>query len=362
MFRSGLVLLALTLSSFSWAAAPFADDDFKNSEAGIAFDKFMSQLDLEDPKYIFELKTSSTSVGIKLSVEKVDEAGNKKTKKLGTWLPTNAAGDPEAQVVAYYLSQFLHMSDIVLPSEYLVLGPTATTRFMAMLDCTLSTVDIWQNNCKNLITLYGTVLEGIDGVMRDHVKGEVEVPNMILPAYPDGTLNTDHIIARFINATGPMPSATKQMSLGVQFEDPNDETKMIEPTETELNLARQFSQIMVLDVLTGQWDRFSGANIEAVYNKKKNTVQFIARDNGGASMYVDGSDVYYTFLSRFDAAQIKRVERLLSLLESHPLEVHEALHIRSGVEALVRRCKLLLSHVKAVETIHGKDKVYFPAN
>jgi hypothetical protein len=160
-----------------------------------------------------------------------------------------------------------------------------------------------------------------------------------------------------------MPSADKKMNLGVKFPDPKDPTEKtkITPEDTELNLARQFSKIMVLDVLTGQWDRFSGGNIEAVYNKKKDVVQFIARDNGGASMNGPGYSQYYKFLTRFDAGQIERVERLLSLLESNPEEMKAALQMRSKVDSLKNRCKKLLSHVKAVESEYGAEKTYFPA-
>lgn len=356
-FIVSILLLLCTQTSF--AQSPFTADDFINSKKGQEFDEFMKSFDLEDTKYLIELKTSSTSVGLKVAIETLDDEGKKKTKKLGTWLPENTAAVPEAQVVAYYLSQFLHMSDYVVPTQYYVLGPKMTETFKSLLDCTLG-AELWQFNCNTIKTQYVTMTEGIDGAMRDHVKDEVEVPGMIAPADPDGTLNTEHIIAQFISAEGPMPSAEKELDLGVDFEDPNDKEKTIRPTDTELNLARQFSQIMVLDILIGQWDRFSGANIEAIYNKKKNVVQFIARDNGGGSMWVPGMN-YFSFLSRFDASQIERVKRLLNLIESNPDELHAALHMRAPLDQLKLRCEALLAHVKSVELKYGVDKTYFTA-
>ncbi len=360
MVRGSIALLSVFFVVSAQAnISPFADNDFILSSAAEKFEDFMIDFDSEDPNILFEFKTSSTSVGIKMAIEEINDKGEKDIDKLGTWLPKNSAANPESQVVANYLGQFLHMSKYVVPSDYLPLGPKATARFKKLLDCTKGG-KMWKENCKSISAQLAKTPNSIDGMLRDHTKGEAEVLKMIAPASPNGTLNKNSVIGKFISATGPMPSAEKQMDLGLKFDDPKDKTKKILPTDSELNLARQFSKIMVLDILTGQWDRFSGGNIEALYDKKNNVVQFIARDNGGASMVGNGYSLYYTFLSRFDADQIARVERLLSLLESHPQEVVAALKMRSKPDSLIKRCKKLLAHVEAMEAKYGADKTYFP--
>lgn len=360
MVRVSIALLSAFFLISSASANPFVEKDFIMSSAAEKFEVFMTSFDAEDPDILFEFKTSSTSVGIKMAIEEINEKGEKDKDKIGTWLPKNSAANPEAQVVANYLGQFLHMSKYVVPSDYLTLGPKATARFKQLLDCTKGG-KMWKDNCKNIAAQLAKTPNSIDGMLRDHTKGEAEVPKMIAAASPNGTLNKNSVIGKFISATGPMPSADKQMDLGIKFEDPKDKTKKILPTDSELNLARQFSKIMVLDILTGQWDRFSGGNIEALYDKKNNVVQFIARDNGGASMVGNGYSLYYTFLTRFDADQIARVERLLALLEANPNEVVAALKMRSKPDSLIKRCKKLLAHVEATEAKYGTEATFFPA-
>jgi hypothetical protein len=52
------------------------------------------------------------------------------------------------------------------------------------------------------------------------------------------TINSTDPVARFIRADGPVPSASRRMSLrGIEG-----------GSESELELARQFSEIMVLDI------------------------------------------------------------------------------------------------------------------
>lgn len=359
VFTSLLCALAITSTAFA-KTSPFAADDFVMSSAAEKFSTFIESFNVEDPSILFELKTTSTSVGIRMSTETINDKKEKDTEKLGTWLPKNSAADLETQTVANYLGQFFHMSQYVTPSDYLPLGPKATARFKSILNCAKGG-KMWKDNCKNISAQLSKTPYSIDGVLRDNTSGEAEVPNMIANAKPNGTLNTKHTIAQFISAAGPMPSADKKIDLGVKFKDPKDKTKKILGTDTELNLARQFSKIMVLDILTGQWDRFSGGNIEALYNKKKGVVQFIARDNGGASMTGNGYSLYYTFLSRFDADQMNRVERLLNLLQSHPQEVVAALHMRSKPETLIKRCQKLLAHVQATQAKYGANKTFFPA-
>jgi len=355
-------LVSTVMFSQAHAVAPLTADDFQVSKDDEQFADLVSSLNLEDPKYIFVYKSSSTSVGMKVSVNQTKSDGTTKEKKLATWLPSNSAANIESQVVAYKLGQFLGMGDYVVRSAYYPLGPKAIARFKPMLNCAKEKGQHY-DNCVAVLAMINKNPNSLDGVWREHVKDDTEVPGLIASAKPNGTLNTKSIIGQFISATGPMPSADKKMSL-VKFQDPKDPKNpkaKILPTDTELNLAREFSEIMVLDVLTGQWDRFSGGNIEAIYDEKNDVVQFIAKDNGGASMNGAGYKAYYTFLTRFDADQIERVQRLLDLLQADPQGVATALELRSKPASLIARCQKLLAHVKSVEAQYGANKTYFPA-
>lgn len=131
------------------------------------------------------------------------------------------------------------------------------------------------------------------------------------------------------------------------------------PTASELELARQFSKIMVLDMLLGQWDRWSGGNVEAGIEGSR--VYFVARDNGGASV-VGTSHLakYKGIVTRFDRDQIERL-RLLGELLSHPAtagEMAQRLGVISSRHSLLERSKQILDHVRAQERAHG-SKAYF---
>ncbi|MGZ3723682.1 MAG: hypothetical protein ACXVA9_12155, partial [Bdellovibrionales bacterium] len=170
------------------------------------------------------------------------------------------------------------------------------------------------------------------------------------------TINSNHPIAQFIQARGPMPSATRTMSLkGVHTKDGKI------PVATELELAREFSQIMVLDILCGQWDRWSGGNVEATYSLETGHLYFFARDNGGASMSgTNGMQKYFGIVNRFDKTQIQRVEHLIELLKGpNAASLVSALGLRSDPKSLLTRASALVAHVHDVQSQSG-EAVYFP--
>lgn len=347
----------------------FSPAELETSDKDIAFLDMVSTIDFEGAvvekteanvgKYFFEYKSTHTSVGIKLHKIELED-GAVDTDKIGKWVPTNSANDVEAQVVAYSIGRFLNMKYLVVPSAYYTMGPKALALFKNMLKCESEKAGQHKDNCIKIRDALKKNPNSMLGSFVDHVKDEVEVPNMntFKGSYANnGKLNPNHAIAKFIKANGPMPSAEKKMDLGVTFKV---DKKTIKPTETELELSRQFSRIMVLDILTGQWDRFSGGNIEAVYKEKKDVVQFLAIDNGGASMKGAAKLLYWEAVTRFDKAQIDRVQNLLTLLKDDPEGTSAGLGLKSGTTSLIGRCEKLLDHVAAQIKAHGEAKTFFP--
>jgi hypothetical protein len=169
------------------------------------------------------------------------------------------------------------------------------------------------------------------------------------------TINRNHPIARFIRADGPMPSSSSKMKLdGIKAEDGSI------PTETELELARQFSDIMVLDILTGEWDRFSGGNVEGGHVGDR--AVFISRDNGGATMADAGNfNKYSSIVTRFNRSTIERVQKVVQLLNdpNEKPQLVAALQLKSDPKFLLGRCNQVLALVKALVTKYGENAVYF---
>lgn len=352
------------------SSAKFSPADLTNTEKDAEFLEFMASLDLENStvsktvenigKYFFSYKSSSTSVGIK--VERLElEDGTVDGKKVGKWVPTNSANDVESQVVAFNLSRFLNMSQLVVPSAYYHLGPKALALFKPMLKCEIEKGQHKDNCLKIRKELEDKKPASMIGSYVGHVKDEKEVPNMntFKGKYAtNGKLNPNHPIAKFIKSSNPMPSPEKKMDLGIVFE--KGKNKSYKAQETELELARQFSKIMVLDILTGQWDRFSGGNIEAIYNPSKDAVQFMAIDNGGASMKGDAKLLYWEAVTRFDKAQIDRVQDLLTLLKEDPEGTQAGLALLSSSKSLAARCQKLLDHVADQVKTQGPALTFFP--
>ncbi|MGZ6479792.1 MAG: hypothetical protein ACXWQE_10840, partial [Bdellovibrionales bacterium] len=131
--KYAVILTALTFSACashhiadSEARSPAAlSAEFETLERDSKFEALVAQLDLESPAYTWEYKNHGTSVGFKVK---------KDDKSLGKFMPKNAAANPEAQVVSYYLGRFLHMGEIVVPSAYLELHEKAVAYFAQMLN------------------------------------------------------------------------------------------------------------------------------------------------------------------------------------------------------------------------------------
>ena len=337
--------LIFLLTSFIFSRTVSAADlssELQTTPQDVAFAKQMSELNFNAEGIRLTYKDGGTSVGMKI------DQGN---EKLGKWLPRNSAGNPEAQVVSYQLGRFLAMSALVMPSAYYKLDGEALSIFRKLLQGAQEK-NRWRRENRDLnLAAIAQNPSGIIGVFTPYLEHKSEEV-VGLANSSANTINSADPIARFIRADGPMPSGSRRMSLrGVKEGG----------SESELELARQFSRIMVLDILTGQWDRWSGGNVEAATDGS--SVHFVARDNGGASMTGPGTNAKYSHIvTRFDRVQIERVEKLVQLLSDRDqsTQLIEALHLSSDPRFLLNRAQTLLAFVSTQASQHG-DAAYFLA-
>ncbi len=335
--------LLLTVFAFSLTTASAADlsSEFQTTSRDREFAELMAKLNLNAEGIKLAYKDGGTSVGLK--IDRGDE-------KFGKWLPRNSAGNPEAQVVSYQLGRFLGMSELVMPSAYYKLDGTALSMFKKLLQGAPER-NRWRR--ENRDTNLADIAQNPSGIMGVFTPAlEPKSQEVIGLANPSAnTINSADPIARFIRADGPVPSASRRMSLrGIKG-----------GSESELELAREFSQIMALDILTGQWDRWSGGNVEATTDGSR--VYFTARDNGGASMNGPGAFAKYSrIVTRFDRAQIERLEKLVQLLSDRDqsTQLTAALHLSSDPRFLLNRAQNLLAFVRTQAAQHG-DATYFTA-
>ena len=90
---------------------------------------------------------------------------------------------------------------------------------------------------------------------------------------PNGALNESDPIARFLKRDAPQPGTELIELPGVEGSAPACE------------LARQLSDILLVDALAGEWDRFSGANLHVYV--EGGLARLVALDNGGTSFTDD---------------------------------------------------------------------------
>lgn len=345
------LILACACNSATAAITP---QDFETLEQDTKFVGQLVELDFEAPGVLLEYNPGTTSVGIEV---------RKDDKQLGKWKPQNSATDVESQVVSYHIGRYLGMSRMVIPSAYYTMKTGAIAQFKTMLNKQAHKGQLQQNKVKTLNAIAKNP-NTLEGVFTTKSRNKAEAVDVVKASA--NTLNSAHPLVGFIKASGAMPSAEKKMSLkGVVMKEKDEKGKekvIGTPESTELKLARQLSQLMVLDILIGQWDRFSGGNLEATFDKKTGEVWFYARDNGGAGMNGTAQlKKYFGLVTRFDRAQIERVEQLLNELQADPAATATAIQLRSKPKSLIDRATALLNHVEAQIKAHGEAKVFFPA-
>lgn len=331
----------LELYSDSQANAARVEDRFSKGQRDRDFYKFLDTFDLNSDKFATSYKNSGSTIGLKVLEGKT---------AVGKWSPKNGTSDPEAQEVSHRLAQFLNVSDLVTPSAYYDLTGNALEKFRQIVQKSEEKDERRSQNRENILRMLAENPSSLQGVITPWIPTITEVKGLTRDTDIYGSFNTEHPIAKLLQADGPMPGdseLTLQTGKGAL-------------AAPEKQLAKELSQIMVIDVLCGQYDRFNGANIEATYDEKSG-LHFLARDNGGASMNSEiSSKEYFNILSRFDQAQIKKVEELLSELDGpNAKSLVSELHLQSDPKFLKDRATALLEHVNKMRQTYGDEKVFF---
>lgn len=347
------------LLGFATASAQSYDNLLQTKKRDTRFTEFMAELDLNSPEFKTELKTGTTSVGLKIL---------KDDKNTAYWYPKgNLSMEVEGQVVTYNLGRFLEMNELLQPSDYYSISGQHLDNFVTVIDDALKSNSLpdFQHSLTAVLAeakASQASKTALPGVM--HLKiDNFEVLDIVF--WEENRFNLDHAIAKMIRAEHPHPSSTSILNLAGYTPESDDEVNL----STELDLAKELSQIMVLDMLSGQRDRFSGGNLEARFDKSKDDkklgkLHFLSRDNSASSyFYTDIDDVefqkYFAIVTRFDRDQIKRIELLVALTKEDPIAMQKALKMISDTTYLLKRAEAVLKHVDAQIKLHGEDQVYF---
>ena len=126
----------------------------------------------------------------------------------------------------------------------------------------------------------------------------IEVPT--LP--PNGGLNEQDRVAVFLKCGAPQPGTAEIKLKGMEARAP------------AVSFARELSDILLVDALAGEWDRFSGGNLHVVVTKGR--AHFLAVDNGGASFEDDQGYMarFRKWVTRFNRRTASRLFALEAFL------------------------------------------------
>ena len=263
---------------------------------------------------------------------------------VGALIPDNSANYITGEVNAWCLGRALGCAELFQPAVRVSLRGPGLATFKTLLRQTSYKGNKEQNRL--------TVLKQIErepSALPVVFKRWSQNPKEY-PIETGNTLNTQDMIARYLRNDAPEPTGATVTIRGA--------------TATQRDLARQLSNIFLVDALCGQWDRFSGGNLHT--DIQDGHVQFMALDNGGASITgpLRYTTKYTNLVSRFDkeiADRLLGIDGLLNgghefaeFTDAHEFAAAVGCQTPKEQEFLAQRVHLVAAHVR--ETIakpHG---------
>jgi hypothetical protein len=260
-------------------------------------------MNLEEPGYSFPKLGGQTSITMK--VRKADPSSKKGSKSMGAFVARNGAGNPNTGTAYFNLSAILGYDGVFRPSARYEAGPRAAAAYKSLMQ-RMSTNN--RDRLKNKSDILKQIAAG--SPLKGYVKagktdGAVEIESIYVSRIrPNGAPAGNHPIIRALQASNPKPRAGTALTLARG------------KVGDALELAREYSVIMTLDAVLGQWDRYSGGAIYA-RNDDKGKAHFYAVDNDGSEVGESSSwtERSLGWFSRYDRKTIAQLKELYNFLE-----------------------------------------------
>jgi hypothetical protein len=325
--------------------------------------KRWKNMDLEDSS-LFKFNELSGTTSINLKIHKIDSTDEKGIKSLGSFLTKNEAGNPVSEIAYFNLAAILGVDAIFRPAVRYELGPSASLSFKNLINKTPIKGSMRIKNKKNILQLInsGSPLLGCVKAKKSDFSIGYDVMIKINGRNPNGTLVSSHPISELIQAKNRQPQKEKRLLLKSGY------------TGDEFELSREFSLILTLDSVFGQYDRFSGGNI-VIEKNKDGEAHFVATDNGGAYIVGSLNSVKKTLelFSRYDRNAINKIQEFYNFLinpvvpflgytDPEKLVVDMGMYTQASpknyIRALKQNIEMLLNEVKKNELRFG-NKAFF---
>jgi hypothetical protein len=314
-----------------------------------------------DDSASYQFKELSGSTSINMKIEKIDTSDPKGYKSRGSYIPHNSAANPDVEIGASQLGALLGFDSIYRPAAPYELGPVGSKALKSLID---SAHIANRQRLENKANILKAIQSGMP--LKGCVKAKKDDTNVALDeianthAAPNGAPNASHPIIRLLQASAPQPVQGRTVTLKNGY------------VGDELELAREFSVIMLIDAVTQQWDRYSGGNV-VIRKDDQGHAHFYATDNGGADIASSWSPRNLNWFSRFDRSAVQKLADIKRFLDAPAtgylgytdpkafvvdLGFYSLMGADVYVQRLTRNLGLVLDYVKATETKFG-SAAYF---
>lgn len=319
-------------------------------------------IDLEDAS-VFSFKELSGSSSINLKIQKIDASDEKGFKAYGSFVAVNEAANPNSEIGSFNLAAIVGADSFYRPTIPYSLGKRAQAEFKNLLATLPISGSMKIANKKRILSNLekGALLPGCIKAKKDDT--EIAIESMLVKGWRGSTsLNPNHAVMKFLQAGNPQPK--------------KGDTILMHPNYTgdALTLAREFSTILTIDAVFGQYDRFSGGNI-VLMKDENNSTHFYATDNGGADIVnsVAATKITLRSVSRFDKKVILKIKEMYAFLhnpavgflgytDANKFIIDLGLYFDHKPERYVKALKdntaVLLQKVSESEVVYG-EKAYF---
>ena len=209
----------------------------------------------------------------------------------------------DGEIASFSIARVLGCGELFQPSAPIELRGKGLATFQKLME-TSRFPDFKEEDRLQVLEEIGQNPDGLRGGFRKvtPVNAEkyhaIEVPT--LP--PSGGLNEQDRVAVFLKCGSPQPG-TGEIKL-----------QHLDCRAPAVSLARELSDILLVDALAGQWDRFSGGNLHVLATEGR--AHFLAVDNGGANFEDDQGNMgrFKKTVTRFDRRTVSRLFALEEFL------------------------------------------------
>ncbi len=315
-------------------------------------------MNLDDSAYQFKELSGSTSINLK--IQKIDASNPKGYKSLGSFVPRNGAANPNAEIGYFNLAAILGHDDIFRPAARYEGGPVVSQALKSLINATSMK---GTQKLENRTRILGVISSGKP--LLGCVKAKKDDTNMAFDGIADGSVGptggpkSSHPVIASLQGSKPQPKAGTEITLKTGY------------VGDALQLAREYSVLMVLDTIFQQWDRYSGGNV-VISKDKDGHAHFYATDNGGADVTKTSSwtERNAAWFSRYDRGVIAKLKELNAFLKDPSkgflgytnaqtfivdLGLYSEVAPADYVARISRNIQILLDHVAASESKNGKD-------